>query len=184
MIFVISHEIIPETHRRGFQTTATGGLLAGFVVMMILDVSLGERAAIGGRRRGHSPRRTLFGHTKSRRGAYVREMPEFPAGTFSPPAARKPIAMYALFERLRRPLRRHRGRTGRRTARRRSSAITCCHPGLLIATLAVTGIASVAELSLYAFLGIIVDWMATNNRPRRSWPNTAGHWPGWPWSPW
>lgn len=41
MIFVISHEIIPETHRRGFQTTATAGLLVGLVVMMVLDVSLG-----------------------------------------------------------------------------------------------------------------------------------------------
>ena len=41
MIFIISHEIVPETHRRGHHNRATGGLLAGFVIMMILDVVLG-----------------------------------------------------------------------------------------------------------------------------------------------
>ena len=37
MIYVISDEIIPETHRRGHQSRATASLMAGFVVMMLLD---------------------------------------------------------------------------------------------------------------------------------------------------
>jgi ZIP family zinc transporter len=37
MLFVISDEIIPETHRRGYETLATFSLLGGFVVMMFLD---------------------------------------------------------------------------------------------------------------------------------------------------
>jgi ZIP family zinc transporter len=41
MIFVVSHEIIPETHRHGHQTTATIGLVAGFALMMVLDTTLG-----------------------------------------------------------------------------------------------------------------------------------------------
>lgn len=41
MIFVISNEIIPETHRRGFQTEGTAGLMVGLVTMMYLDVALG-----------------------------------------------------------------------------------------------------------------------------------------------
>jgi ZIP family zinc transporter len=41
MIYVISHEIIPETHRHGFQDEATIGLTAGLVVMMFLDVAFG-----------------------------------------------------------------------------------------------------------------------------------------------
>ncbi len=41
MIFVISNEIIPETHRGGISTHATFGLMAGFVIMMFLDVTLG-----------------------------------------------------------------------------------------------------------------------------------------------
>lgn len=41
MIFVISDEIIPETHRRGFETHGTLGLMIGLVVMMFLDVMLG-----------------------------------------------------------------------------------------------------------------------------------------------
>ncbi len=41
MLFVISHEIIPESHRKGHEALATGGLIAGFVVMMVLDTSLG-----------------------------------------------------------------------------------------------------------------------------------------------
>lgn len=40
MLFVISHEIIPESHRQGHETPATFGLLAGFVAMMFLDVAL------------------------------------------------------------------------------------------------------------------------------------------------
>ncbi|EKE76368.1 MULTISPECIES: ZIP family metal transporter [Oceanibaculum] len=38
MIFVISHEVIPETHRNGYETPATFALMAGFVTMMLLDV--------------------------------------------------------------------------------------------------------------------------------------------------
>ncbi len=41
MIFVISHEIIPETHRRGYENYGTIGLIIGLVVMMFLDVVLG-----------------------------------------------------------------------------------------------------------------------------------------------
>jgi ZIP family zinc transporter len=37
MLFIISDEVIPETHSRGYQTLATFSLLAGFVVMMFLD---------------------------------------------------------------------------------------------------------------------------------------------------
>ena len=41
MLFVISDEIIPETHRKGFAKQATFGLMVGFVVMLFLDVTLG-----------------------------------------------------------------------------------------------------------------------------------------------
>ncbi len=41
MLFIISDEIIPETHRRGYQTIATFSLLGGFAVMMFLDATLG-----------------------------------------------------------------------------------------------------------------------------------------------
>jgi len=41
MLFVVSHEIIPETHRNGYQTVATVGLFAGFVLMMMFDTMLG-----------------------------------------------------------------------------------------------------------------------------------------------
>lgn len=41
MLFVISDEIIPETHEHGYERIATYGLLIGFVIMMILDVTLG-----------------------------------------------------------------------------------------------------------------------------------------------
>ncbi len=41
MIYIISHEIIPETHRNGHQDEATTGLLAGLILMMLLDVILG-----------------------------------------------------------------------------------------------------------------------------------------------
>lgn len=37
MLFVVSREIIPESHRRGDEPLATAGLMAGFVVMMLLD---------------------------------------------------------------------------------------------------------------------------------------------------
>lgn len=41
MLFVVSHEIIPESHRRGHETLATAGLVAGFALMMVLDAALG-----------------------------------------------------------------------------------------------------------------------------------------------
>lgn len=41
MLFVISHEIIPESHRKGHETYATGGLIIGFVLMMVMDTALG-----------------------------------------------------------------------------------------------------------------------------------------------
>lgn len=40
MLFIISDEIIPETHNNGNQNLATFTLLIGFVVMMLLDTSL------------------------------------------------------------------------------------------------------------------------------------------------
>jgi ZIP family zinc transporter len=39
MIFVVSHEVIPETHRNGHQTAATIGLVGGFALMMVLDTA-------------------------------------------------------------------------------------------------------------------------------------------------
>lgn len=40
MLFVVSHEIIPESHRQGHERYATAGLVCGFVLMMILDTAL------------------------------------------------------------------------------------------------------------------------------------------------
>ena len=41
MLFIISDEIIPETHRSGFETLATFSLLGGFAAMIYLDALLG-----------------------------------------------------------------------------------------------------------------------------------------------
>jgi zinc transporter, ZIP family len=41
MLYVISGEIIPETHGEGREQLATLSLVAGFVLMMVLDVVLG-----------------------------------------------------------------------------------------------------------------------------------------------
>lgn len=41
MLFVISDEIIPESHRLGYEKAATIGVMVGFVLMMVLDVVLG-----------------------------------------------------------------------------------------------------------------------------------------------
>lgn len=41
MLYVISHEIIPESHRSGHQKKATLGLSIGLVLMLFLDISLG-----------------------------------------------------------------------------------------------------------------------------------------------
>jgi ZIP family zinc transporter len=40
MLFVVSHEIIPETHRSGHETVATATLLSGFIFMLLLDSAL------------------------------------------------------------------------------------------------------------------------------------------------
>ena len=37
MLYVVSDEIIPETHRRGYELEGTWGLMIGFIVMMFLD---------------------------------------------------------------------------------------------------------------------------------------------------
>jgi len=41
MIFVVVEELIPESQRNGFSDFATLGALAGFAIMMVLDVALG-----------------------------------------------------------------------------------------------------------------------------------------------
>jgi ZIP family zinc transporter len=41
MLFVISHEIIPESHRQGHERWATQGLMLGFALMLVLDTALG-----------------------------------------------------------------------------------------------------------------------------------------------
>ncbi len=41
MLFVISDEIIPESHRNGHERLATLGVMVGFAVMTLLDVLLG-----------------------------------------------------------------------------------------------------------------------------------------------
>ncbi|WP_245749587.1 ZIP family metal transporter [Palleronia marisminoris] len=41
MLYIISHEIIPETHARGNQNVATTGFLGGLILMMLLDVIFG-----------------------------------------------------------------------------------------------------------------------------------------------
>ncbi len=41
MIYVISDEIIPETHRVGTERFSTFGLILGLIIMLYLDVSLG-----------------------------------------------------------------------------------------------------------------------------------------------
>ena len=40
MLFVVSHEIIPESHRQGHERYATTGLMAGFVLMLALDAGM------------------------------------------------------------------------------------------------------------------------------------------------
>ena len=41
MLFVISEEIIPETHARGNDREATIGVIIGFIIMMVLDTAFG-----------------------------------------------------------------------------------------------------------------------------------------------
>jgi ZIP family zinc transporter len=40
MLYVISDEMIPESHRKEFAAEATAGLMVGFVLMMFLDTAL------------------------------------------------------------------------------------------------------------------------------------------------
>ena len=40
MLYVISDEMIPETHAHGYERMATYSLLVGFVVMLLTDVVL------------------------------------------------------------------------------------------------------------------------------------------------
>lgn len=40
MLFVISHEVIPASHRRASSGAATAGLLLGFVLMMLMDTAM------------------------------------------------------------------------------------------------------------------------------------------------
>ena len=41
MIFIVVEEVIPESQKGGNTDLATMGLIAGFIVMMTLDVGLG-----------------------------------------------------------------------------------------------------------------------------------------------
>ncbi|MGB9749814.1 MAG: ZIP family metal transporter [Caldisericia bacterium] len=41
MLYVISDEIIPESHKRGYELEATFSIIFGFIVMMVLDYLLG-----------------------------------------------------------------------------------------------------------------------------------------------
>jgi len=42
MLYVVSHEVIPESHRHDRGAQATAGLMGGFILMMILDTALGR----------------------------------------------------------------------------------------------------------------------------------------------
>ena len=41
MAFVVSHEMIPESHRKGHEIEGTFGFIIGFAVMMLLDTIFG-----------------------------------------------------------------------------------------------------------------------------------------------
>ncbi|MDQ3032571.1 MAG: ZIP family metal transporter [Myxococcota bacterium] len=41
MLFVISDEVLPESHRSGHRGAATSGVMLGFVLMMVLDTAFG-----------------------------------------------------------------------------------------------------------------------------------------------
>lgn len=41
MLYVISDEIVPETHRKGHERLATLGIMLGVIVMLYLDIALG-----------------------------------------------------------------------------------------------------------------------------------------------
>ena len=40
MLFVVSGEVIPETHRKGTERFASFRIVLGFIVMMLLDMTL------------------------------------------------------------------------------------------------------------------------------------------------
>lgn len=40
MLFVIAHDVVPESHRKGNSTTASIAVVIGFIVMMVLDTAL------------------------------------------------------------------------------------------------------------------------------------------------
>ncbi len=40
MLFVVSHEIIPESHRKGHEAQATLGVLVGFVALLAIDLAV------------------------------------------------------------------------------------------------------------------------------------------------
>ena len=40
MLYVIVDELIPEAHAHGDHSVATGGLVIGFIIMLLLDVAL------------------------------------------------------------------------------------------------------------------------------------------------
>ncbi len=48
MLFVVSGEVIPETHVEGRERGATFAIIVGFIAMMVLAVMLGEGAPLGG----------------------------------------------------------------------------------------------------------------------------------------
>ena len=41
MLYVISHDMIPETHSHGYERGATYALLVGFIVMLVMDFYIG-----------------------------------------------------------------------------------------------------------------------------------------------
>ena len=41
MIYVVSHEVIPETHRHGHESLSTTGFILGFILMLWLESLLG-----------------------------------------------------------------------------------------------------------------------------------------------
>jgi len=41
MIYVVSDEMIPETHSHGYEQLATYSLITGFIVMVVMDTVIG-----------------------------------------------------------------------------------------------------------------------------------------------
>ena len=41
MLYVISDEMIPETHSHGYERMATYALLIGLIVMLVMDTMIG-----------------------------------------------------------------------------------------------------------------------------------------------